>query len=182
MKRYLYLPCITVLSLSLLAQSPQKGGLQLAEPEKGTTTNLGTDVDAVRQRIEAALANDPSLKGSAFTINVTDDTVEITGIADNGRERTAARRIVQSFAGNLRVKDRITVAGANPPSADQKNESPDAAKKNVPSAEEESLAKPESDEDQTSDQAPAKKANKPKKDPKKHGDQATEDPREPRKK
>lgn len=180
MKRYVYLPCLAVLSLSLAAQNAdRKGSLQPAEPEKGATTNLGTDVDAVRQRIESALANDPTLKGSAFTINVTDDTVEITGVANNGRERTAARRIVQSFSGNLRVKDRITVAGVTPPSAEQ-TPAPDAdnAKKNAPAAEQETISKPESDEDQSD----AKKANKPKKDPKKHGDQATEDPRDPRKK
>ena len=182
MKRYVYIPCLAVLSLALSAQNAeQKKSLQLAEPEKGTTANLGTDVDAVRQRIESALANDPNLKGTAFTINVTDDTVEISGVAENGRERTAARRIVQSFAGNLRVRDRITVAGVTPPSADQPSDAPDATKKapNAPASEQDAVAKPESDEDQ---QAPAKKANKPKKDPKKHGDQATEDPREPRKK
>jgi hypothetical protein len=155
----------------------RKGGIQNAEATeaKGSTTNLGTDVAAVRQSIENALHNDPTLSGSAFTINVSDDTVEITGLANSGKERTAARRIVQSFAGNLRVKDRITVAGAPaPPSADQPA---DAVKKNPPMAEAENLAKPESDETQ----APAKKANKPKKEPAKDGDKATEDPRDPRK-
>ncbi len=186
MKRLLLL-CPLALTLAA-AQEPQprpnppaerKGDVQLAEPEKGSVTNLGTDVTAVRQRIESALATEPSLKGAAFTINVTDDTVEISGVANNGRERTAARRIVQSFAGNLRVKDRITVAGVTPPSADQTPPADAAnAKKNAPAAEQETISKPESDEDQPD----ARKGNKPKKDPKKHGDQATEDPRDPRKK
>ena len=156
----------------------RKGGIQNAEAAdtKGSAANLGTDVAAVRQRIESALHSDPTLSGSAFTINVSDDTVEITGLANSGKERTAARRIVQSFAGNLRVKDRITVAGAPPPpSADQPA---DAVKKNPPTAEADTLAKPESDETPT----PAKKANKPKKEPAKDGDKATEDPRDPRKK
>lgn len=156
-----------------------KGGIQNIESRKkapGATANLGTDVDAVRQRIETALHSDPTLNGSAFTVNVSDDTVEISGVADSGKERTAARRIVQSYAGNLRVKDRITVAGAPaPPSAEQPS---DAARKTLPTAEADTLSKPESDQDQP----PGKKTNKPKKDPKKHGDQATEDPRDPRKK
>lgn len=156
------------------AQKPapeRKGGIQnvgaASTDDKGSTTNLGTDVAAVRQRIEAALQSDPSLKGAAFTINVTDDTVEITGVANNGRERTAARRIVQSFAGNLRVKDRISVAGVAPPSADAQVSQSDKSRAQSAEADE-SLAKPESDETQ----APAKKANKPKKDPPKHGDQS----------
>jgi hypothetical protein len=163
----------------------RKGGLQTvdapqtapAKDDKGSTTNLGTDVVAVRQRIEAALQNDPSLKGVAFTLNVTDDTVEISGVANNGRERTAARRIVQSFAGNLRVKDRITVAGATPPSADASAAQGDQSRATTAQGETDTLAKPESDQ-----QTPAKKANRPKKDPAKHGDQATEEPRDPRKK
>jgi hypothetical protein len=145
------------------------------EAEKGATANLGTDVDAVRQRIENALASEPSLKGTAFTLNVSDDTIEISGVANNGRERTAARRIVQSFSGNLRVKDRMTVAGVAPPSADEQN--PSRAKTADPNQAQdpsETLAKPESDEEPS----PAKKANRPKKDPKKDGDKAEE----PRKK
>lgn len=153
-----------------------KGGIQNAEStdQKGSTTNLGTDVTAVRQRIESALHAEPSLSGTAFTINVTDDTIDISGVANSGKERTAARRIVQSFAGNLRVKDRITVAGVAPPSADPDLPQSDKMKDKRPSqSENDALAKPESDEQQ----APAKKANKPKKDPPKHGDQQSEDPR-----
>jgi hypothetical protein len=160
----------------------RKGGLQTVDApqtapgrdDKGSTTNLGTDVVAVRQRIEAALQNDPSLKGVAFTLNVTDDTVEISGVANHGRERTAARRIVQSFAGNLRVKDRITVAGATPPSADASLSQGDQSRATA-AGETDTLAKPESDQ-----LTPARKANKPKKDPAKHGDRAIEEPRDPR--
>ncbi|MEO6120284.1 MAG: BON domain-containing protein [Terriglobales bacterium] len=139
--------------------------------DKGSTANLGTDVVAVRQRIEAALSNDPTLRGTAFNLNVTDDTIEITGVANSGRDRTAARRIVQSFAGNLRVKDRITVTGAAPPIAPPDSTDKTDKPNGQANTEADALAKPESDE-----QLPQKKANKPKKDPPKHGDQA-EDPR-----
>lgn len=176
------------------AQAPQPAPQPAprSEAQKGAVANLGTDVGAVRQRIESALASDPALHGTAFSVNITDDTVEVTGVANNGRERTAARRIVQSFSGNLRVKDRITVAGVTPPSGDApagdqsrartaatpNANAPDAGTPdpNAPNPDQEAIAKPESDED-----SPAKKANKPKRDPKKHGDKATEDPRDPRK-
>jgi hypothetical protein len=166
---------VTPVQKSTKPEPERKGGLQNAEAtraelEKGSTANLGTDIAAVRQRIETALQSDPALKGTAFNLNVTDDTIEITGVANNGRDRTAARRIVQSFAGNLRVKDRITVAGAAPPSTPE-NASPDQGKpKTQAEADADTLAKPESDETQS----PQKKANKPKKEPAKHGDQAEE--------
>lgn len=153
----------------------RKGAIQNAEAtkaeEKGSTSNLGTDVVAVRQRIENALHSDPTLSGASLTINVTDDTVEITGVANNGRERTAARRIVQSFAGNLRVKDRITVAGVRPPSADANSQINSATQPRAQTAETESdtLAKPESDQ-----VTAPKKANKPKKEPAKDGDKSDE--------
>lgn len=192
-------PWFLALSLAIPAAAqnaptpPPPQAASQPEAQKGSVANLGTDVDAVRQRIESALASDPALRGSSFSVNITDDTVEITGVANSGRERTAARRIVQSFSGNLRVKDRITVAGVTPPSADAPDQSrartattpsanaPDAGTPdpNAPTpgtpTPEQPLAKPESDED-----SPAKKANKPKRDPKKHGDKATEDPRDPR--
>ncbi|MEO5936055.1 MAG: BON domain-containing protein [Terriglobales bacterium] len=164
-------------------QPERKGGIQnVGAPEnekktkekaddKGSTANLGTDVVAVRQRIEAALTNDPTLRGTAFSLNVTDDTIEITGVANSGRDRTAARRIVQSFAGNLRVKDRITVSGSAPPIAPPDSTDKTHKPNGQANTEADALAKPESDE-----QSPQKKANKPKKDPPKHGDQA-EDPR-----
>ncbi|HUR36573.1 MAG TPA: BON domain-containing protein [Terriglobales bacterium] len=164
-------------------EPPRKGAIQNVETTsasndagKGSTTNLGTDIDAVRQNIEAAFQKDPTLKGTPFTVTVTNDTVELTGVANSGRERTAARRIAQSFAGNLRVKDRITVAGVTPSTPEV---SPaDKTRQQGAEADADAIAKPESDEPAT----PARKANKPKKEPAKHGDQATEDPRDPRKK
>lgn len=152
----------------------RKGGIQNAEAtkasEKGSITNLGTDVAAVRQRIEAALNSDPTLKGTVFNLNVTEDTIEISGVANHGRDRTAARRIVQSFAGNMRVKDRITVAGSAPPSATPPTTDSTDKPKTQTEVDADALAKPESDEQR----AAQKKANKPKKVPAKHGDQSEE--------
>lgn len=135
--------------------------------EKGSLSNLGTDTEAVRQRIENALRSDSTLSGSSFTVNVTDDTVEISGVANNGKERVSARRIAQSFAGNLRLRDRIAVAGAPaPPSADtlpqgdKVNEKPKAEAVDSPEVEAQKKAK----------------ANKAKADPTRKGDQS-EDPR-----
>ena len=44
-------------------------------------------------------------------VNVTDDLVELSGTVRNGKEKQTARRIAQSFAGNRKLVDHITVTG-----------------------------------------------------------------------
>jgi hypothetical protein len=72
------------------------------------------DREKLKQRIESALSKESSLSGAQLTLNVSDDAIDITGNANTNRQRLAARRIVQSFAGNMRVRERISVAGASP--------------------------------------------------------------------
>ncbi|HUQ50432.1 MAG TPA: BON domain-containing protein [Terriglobales bacterium] len=135
--------------------------------EKGSMSNFGTDTEGVRQRIENALRSDSTLSATSFTVNVTDDTVEISGVANNGKERVSARRIAQSFAGNLRVRDRITVAGAPaPPSSETLPQSDKPSDK----PQTEALDSPEVEAQKKA------KANKPKAEPTRKGDQS-EDPR-----
>jgi hypothetical protein len=57
------------------------------------------------------MQNEPTLKNDNVTVNVSDSTIELSGNVQNGKEKQTARRIASSFAGNRRVKDRITVAG-----------------------------------------------------------------------
>jgi hypothetical protein len=73
------------------------------------------DRDKLRRRIETALQREASLRGAELTVNVSEDAIDLTGVANNSKQRLAARRIVQSFAGNMRVRERISVAGAAPP-------------------------------------------------------------------
>ena len=77
----------------------------------GAVIVTGEDVTALRAQIQSALERDPSLSGSALTVNINDTMVELTGTVSNGRERTAAHRIAQSYSGNRRVQDRITIIG-----------------------------------------------------------------------
>jgi hypothetical protein len=77
------------------------GALQLVQP----------NAEELRNRIETALRREPSLSSTNIVLNISDDTIDITGNANTPKERITARRIVQSFAGNRRVRERITVAG-----------------------------------------------------------------------
>jgi hypothetical protein len=97
---------------------------QLAKPEsdRGDESLLrqpplafrNPDREKLKQRIESALSKESSLSGAQLTLNVSDDAIDISGNATTNRQRLAARRIVQSFAGNMRVRERISVAGASP--------------------------------------------------------------------
>jgi osmotically-inducible protein OsmY len=44
-------------------------------------------------------------------VNVTDSTIELSGTVPTGKEKQTAKRIAQSYAGNRKVIDRLTVTG-----------------------------------------------------------------------
>jgi hypothetical protein len=44
-------------------------------------------------------------------VNVTEDTIDLSGTVMTGKEKQTAKRIAQSYAGNRKVKDHLTVTG-----------------------------------------------------------------------
>jgi osmotically-inducible protein OsmY len=82
------------------------------------------DREQLRQRIETALHNEPSLSGTQLTVNISDNAIDLSGNTNTNKQRLAARRIVQSFAGNMRVRERITVASASPAKGSNVAETP----------------------------------------------------------
>jgi hypothetical protein len=117
----------------------------------------GLTSDQLHQRIDAALHSEPTLSGSNLTVNVSDDSIDLSGTVSNSKDRLTAHRIVQSFAGNRRVRERVTVAGGSPRSS-------------TPNATKDQPATP------TTEKSEVEKANRPITDPAKHGD-ASEEPR-----
>lgn len=122
--------------------------------------------DELRQKIESALKREPALSNATIVLNISDDAIDITGNANSPKERLAARRIVQSFAGNRRVRERINVAGITR----KEDEALPTGTPQPPNG-----AKPA---DQPAPPSPDNKPveNKPKTDPEKHGD-ASDKPR-----
>ena len=86
------------------SRNQDAGALQLVQP----------DAQELRSRIDAALQREPSLNGANIVLNISDNSIDISGNANTPRQRLTARRIVQSFAGNRKVTERITVAGMAP--------------------------------------------------------------------
>jgi hypothetical protein len=69
------------------------------------------DTATLQTQIQNALQNEPTLRNDNVNVNVTESTIELSGSVQSGKEKQTARRIASSFAGNRRVRDRITVSG-----------------------------------------------------------------------
>jgi len=113
-------------------QSPTSGAAVGSNAGVGTgtisagpaTTGVGVnDAATLQSQIQNALQSEPTLHNDSVSVNVTDSTIELGGNVQTSKEKQTARRIASSFAGNRRVKDRITVSGksitsgANPSSS-----------------------------------------------------------------
>jgi len=82
-----------------------------AAPSMASTGVGINDTATLQSQIQNALQNEPTLRNNSLSVNVTDNTIELGGAVQNGKEKQTAHRIASSFAGNRRVKDRITVGG-----------------------------------------------------------------------
>jgi hypothetical protein len=150
-------------------QRPQSAALPGSEPNPnaGPLSPVQPNADELRKRIEVALRREPSLSNTNIILNISDNSIDITGNANTPKERLTARRIVQSFAGNRKVRERISVAGVT-----RKTDETLPAGTPVPPAPSGAAQRPE---DQS--QPDQSQQNRPKSDPEKHGD-ASGTPRE----
>jgi len=79
------------------------------------------DTATLQNQIQNALQNEPTLHNDNVNLTVTDSTIELSGTVQTGKEKQTAQRIASSFAGNRRVKDRITVSGKGSASSNGPN-------------------------------------------------------------
>jgi hypothetical protein len=88
-----------------------------------------TDNSTLQSQIQTALQNDPTLRSDTINVNVTETAIELSGNVPTGKEKQTANRIASSFAGNRRVRDRVTVSGrgsasSNSPGSSDMNSNP----------------------------------------------------------
>jgi osmotically-inducible protein OsmY len=74
----------------------------------GGQTVGGSDLQS---QIQTALKNESTLANSTINVNVSDTQIELTGTVPTGKEKQTAKRIAQSYAGDRKVVDHITVTG-----------------------------------------------------------------------
>ena len=51
------------------------------------------------------------MSNDSINVNVTDTEIDLSGTVASGKEKQTAKRIAQSYAGNRKVKDHLTVSG-----------------------------------------------------------------------
>lgn len=118
--------------------APQAQGLPQDRPPQsaGALQLVQPDAQELRSRIETALRQEPSLSDANIVLTISDAMIDITGNANTPRQRLTARRIVQSFAGNRKVQERITVAGMAPTTEPATTKSERVIPENAPAAQE----------------------------------------------
>ncbi len=100
---------------STLPQSSAPGAT--AAPAPGTAPAPGAPGDIstdLQKQVQTALKHEPTLANDNINAVVAGDTIDLSGTVNSGKERQTALRIAQSFAGNRRVVDHLTVAGQGP--------------------------------------------------------------------
>lgn len=101
------------------------GSATPAPPSNGSGDYGGSinDTTTLQKQIQDAMQNEPTLHNDNVNVSVTDSTIELSGAVQNGKEKETARRIASSFAGNRRVKDRMTLAGRSAPATNPNSSS-----------------------------------------------------------
>jgi|SRR5579859_5902088 len=106
-----------------------------ASPEQAPSSQQAPGATAaaaggdIQMQIQNALQKEPTLSNDNLTVSVTDDAIELNGTVASSKEKQTAKRIAQSYAGNRKVKEHLTVSGQG---SDNKN--PDSNTTNPPSS------------------------------------------------
>ncbi|HYX51881.1 MAG TPA: BON domain-containing protein [Candidatus Limnocylindrales bacterium] len=101
-------------------------GTPVEMPQNGEAggTALMSDADLQRE-IQNALGKEPTLSGDSVNVAVSGENIETNGTVNTAKEKLTATRIVQSFAGNRKVVNHITVGHGSTSPASSSQESPD---------------------------------------------------------
>lgn len=73
----------------------------------------GTSASELQTQIQSAVRNEPTLASDNVNVSVSSDEIDLSGSVATPKEKLTAQRIAQSYAGNRKVKDQLTVNGHN---------------------------------------------------------------------
>jgi osmotically-inducible protein OsmY len=74
----------------------------------------------LENQIQNALSKEPTLTSDSAHVTVSGNTIELAGTVGTNKEKITATRIVQSYAGSMKLVNRLTVGRAGekaPPQA-----------------------------------------------------------------
>jgi flagellar biosynthesis/type III secretory pathway M-ring protein FliF/YscJ len=90
----------------------------------GPDANNAASNSELQSQIQNALKNEPTLANASISVNVSDEQIDVSGAVPNAREKLTAKRIVQSYAGNRKVKERITLENPSSPATTDNSSKP----------------------------------------------------------
>jgi trimeric autotransporter adhesin len=93
------------------AASGTQAGTLPAGDQSASASSSSSDSASLESTIQDKLKSEPMLSSSSVNVNVTDATIELSGSVATGKEKQTAERIAQSYAGNRKLVNRITVSG-----------------------------------------------------------------------
>jgi osmotically-inducible protein OsmY len=108
---------------SIGAQSGSSSTGATGQSTTGSQSGAMAGDDQLQQQIQTALKNDPSLSNSTIMVSLATDSIELSGDVATGKEKKTAQRIAESYAGNRKMKNNITVAGKGAGAKDSTNPS-----------------------------------------------------------
>src|SRR5207302_11263423 len=99
-----------------------------------SASSSSSDSASLQSTIQDKLKSEPMLSSSSVNVNVTDATIELSGSVATGKEKQTAERIAQSYAGNRKLVNRITVSGNGNSSSSGNGEATPVQSDKVPSS------------------------------------------------
>ena len=104
-------------------EKPQGQSPSLPQGSAPMPSSNVSDSASLKGQLDQAYQSEPSLSGSNIQVEVSDTSIQLTGSVPTGKEKTTAKRIAQSYAGNRKVVEKLAVTGrmnsngvpANPP-------------------------------------------------------------------
>lgn len=92
--------------------------------QSGSMNSAGESPDQVKNDIQTAFKNEPTLTSSNVSVDVSADSVTLSGSVPSEKDRDEARRIAQSFSGSRKVVDNVKVSGTGTSSSPDISSSP----------------------------------------------------------
>lgn len=106
------LALLALLSGVALAQTPPRQHDPQQNPSGQQPTSQQTKTPAdVQNEIQSALQKDPSLANASINVQVTEQSVELSGTVPSKDAKDAAQQIAQAHSGGLEVKNHLKVGG-----------------------------------------------------------------------
>ena len=121
---------VFVLSLAVLAVAQAPSGNTVNQPATpASAQTVPSDAAAnppapanqndamLQSQIENAIRNEPSLNASHVVVNVSPESIDLSGTVGSGKDKLNAERIAQSFDGNRKMNDTLLITGQKPVSS-----------------------------------------------------------------